>query len=576
METDKNEELKTKKAAGETSKVKVFLVSQSSKGDKVSNTINPITLSNNLHTSNKEGLIHKAVKLHLKGNISEAVKHYQYCIKNGLIDYRVLTNYGVILNDIGKSKEAEILFRKAIDLDPTKENAYYNLANVFRSLNRLKDAEISIRKAIEIRPNFAEAHLSLANILRDFGQLNESEISLCRAIKLKPDFAEAHLNLANILKDLGKLDHAELAARKATSLKPDSAEYLFNLSRILEDLGKINEAKLSICRAIELKPDYAEAHNFLGNLLRETGEIDKALKSYSEAISFKPGFNSALMNRWQLFFDKGNFNLALNDADSCNSQISRVCALETLYALGRIDEIYDRIEKTANLDESNIRLAAFSSFIAAQENKYTANNFCPNPLSFLHINNLNFYKSNSKKYINEIIDELQGVKTIWEPKENTTRNGFHTPNNINLFSYSTKAISQLKSLILTELDEYYSKFMNHSCSFIQEWPSKKNLFAWHVILKKQGYQSAHIHESGWLSGVIYLKVVPPLGKDEGSIEFSLNSNNYSNLNSPQFTYQPKIGDIVLFPSSLHHRTIPFSTDSDRMVIAFDLMPNSKS
>ncbi len=28
--------------------------------------------------------------------------------------------------------------------------------------------------------------------------------------------------------------------------------------------------------------------------------------------------------------------------------------------------------------------------------------------------------------------------------------------------------------------------------------------------------------TGWLSGVIYLKVVPPLGKDEGAIEFSLN------------------------------------------------------
>jgi hypothetical protein len=33
---------------------------------------------------------------------------------------------------------------------------------------------------------------------------------------------------------------------------------------------------------------------------------------------------------------------------------------------------------------------------------------------------------------------------------------------------------------------------------------------------------------------------------------------------------------VLFPSSLHHRTIPFSTDADRIVVAFDLTPNSLS
>ena len=71
-----------------------------------------------------------------------------------------------------------------------------------------------------------------------------------------------------------------------------------------------------------------------------------------------------------------------------------------------------------------------------------------------------------------------------------------------------------------------------------------------------------------------MKVVPPLGKDEGAIEFSLNSVNYSDLNSPKLTYQPELGDIVFFPSSLHHRTIPFTTDADRIIVSFDLMPES--
>ena len=34
----------------------------------------------------------------------------------------------------------------------------------------------------------------------------------------------------------------------------------------------------------------------------------------------------------------------------------------------------------------------------------------------------------------------------------------------------------------------------------------------------------------------------------------------------------KDGDIVIFPSSLPHRTLPFSVDRNRCVIAFDLMP----
>ena len=75
-----------------------------------------------------------------------------------------------------------------------------------------------------------------------------------------------------------------------------------------------------------------------------------------------------------------------------------------------------------------------------------------------------------------------------------------------------------------------------------------------------------------MSGVVYLKVLPNLEKKEGAIEFSLNGEHYSHPDSPKIVYQPKIGDIVLFPSSLYHRTIPFSKDIDRISIAFDLMP----
>lgn len=82
----------------------------------------------------------------------------------------------------------------------------------------------------------------------------------------------------------------------------------------------------------------------------------------------------------------------------------------------------------------------------------------------------------------------------------------------------------------------------------------------------------HIHPTGWLSGVIYLKVVPSLGKNEGAIEFSLNGKRYHDVNSHSLTFQPGVGDIVFFPSSLHHRTIPFTTDTDRIIVSFDLIP----
>ena len=56
----------------------------------------------------KEQIIYKAFRFHSEGNISEATKHYQSFIKKGYKDFRVFSNYGFILINLGKLQEAEI------------------------------------------------------------------------------------------------------------------------------------------------------------------------------------------------------------------------------------------------------------------------------------------------------------------------------------------------------------------------------------------------------------------------------------------------------------------------------------
>ena len=76
-----------------------------------------ISISTRISNQNsKEKIIIQALNLHSKGNISEAAKYYQYIINQGFLDYRVFSNYGVILKDLGKLEEAEISTRKAIKL----------------------------------------------------------------------------------------------------------------------------------------------------------------------------------------------------------------------------------------------------------------------------------------------------------------------------------------------------------------------------------------------------------------------------------------------------------------------------
>tara|TARA_B100000965_G_scaffold371608_1_gene360710 strand:+ start:705 stop:1283 length:579 start_codon:yes stop_codon:yes gene_type:complete len=159
-----------------------------------------ITVNTNTHS--REQIINQAFQFHRQGNISEAAKYYQYFINQGFNDHRVFSNYGAILQNNGKSKDAELSLRKAINLKPDYANSYLILASVLEDLDKLKEAELSVRKAIQIKPDFAEAHYKLGNTLKDKGKLIEAELSIRKAIKLNPELINAYTSLGKVLKVL--------------------------------------------------------------------------------------------------------------------------------------------------------------------------------------------------------------------------------------------------------------------------------------------------------------------------------------------------------------------------------------
>jgi hypothetical protein len=92
-------------------------------------------------------------------------------------------------------------------------------------------------------------------------------------------------------------------------------------------------------------------------------------------------------------------------------------------------------------------------------------------------------------------------------------------------------------------------------------PASVRLTAWVVRLHAGGFQHPHIHATAWISGVCYL-AVPDLSNravgDAGCLVL------------PGTTIAPRPGRLVLFPSYMRHRTVPFDGDGERVCIAFDV------
>jgi len=180
--------------------------------------------------SSKTELINKSIKFHIEGNIPEAIKGYKKFIDQGFKDHNVFSNYGLILRDLGRLKEAEYITRQAIALNPNFADAYSNLGVILRDLGQFKEAELTTRKAINLEPNFPDYHYNLGNILKDLKKLKEAELTTRKAIELNPNFSDARANLGIILRDLGRLEESKLSTLKAIELNPYNSSAYFDLT----------------------------------------------------------------------------------------------------------------------------------------------------------------------------------------------------------------------------------------------------------------------------------------------------------------------------------------------------------
>jgi hypothetical protein len=97
-------------------------------------------------------------------------------------------------------------------------------------------------------------------------------------------------------------------------------------------------------------------------------------------------------------------------------------------------------------------------------------------------------------------------------------------------------------------------------------------------MQSGGKLAPHMHDSGWITGSIYINVPPKSKTDSGNLVLCLSDQDHvlGVEQSQQSTIDVVTGSLCLFPSSLHHYTVPFEEKEDRIVLAFDVIPKDKT
>ena len=480
-----------------------------------------------------------AVKNHQEGKTEVAKELYNRVLKIDPNHSQALKNIAIIFINLKDYQKAKECYEKAVEIDPNSADAYYNLGIIFKELKEYQKAKSCYEKADNIQPNNTIIQTNLGIIFKDLGENQKAKDCYEKAIKINPDNGKAHYNLGIIYKDSGELQKAKICFKKVIEINPNEHETHNSLGVIFQELGEYQKAKDCYEKAIEIKPNYGDVYYNLGQLLHERGEYHLAENYFKKAIQIKPG-----------------------DIRASNS------LLTNLYKMNNQSILFEELDSIINEGKMN---AVIGSICSRSEVKYGVkkeNPFCNNPLDYVLKKDLN-EKYDFKNVIVKCVNNILKDDSISNRVQKLITNGYQTAGN--LFANRDFDTNEIQKIIKIEIEKYRLSFKDSKEGFIKNWPTNYNLNGWLISMKKGGKLSAHMHDLGWLSGSIYINVPQKSELESGNLVVCIDENENKNENKKSIDVVT--GSLCLFPSSLLHYTIPFESEENRIVLAFDMIPN---
>ena len=248
---------------------------------------------------------------------------------------------------------------------------------------------------------------------------------------------------------------------------------------------------------------------------------------------------------------------------------SKELLLACLFQLDERTLFYEQLDYLIKCDHNN---ALIGSLVSCSEIRYEVNKpnpFCNDPLDYILHTNLTESYDFETTFIKTIKDNLNNDTTSYKKKQLLLTKGDQTTGNV--FSQGGPAIDEIQKILRLEIEKYRTHFKDSQEGFLKNWPNNYDLNGWLIKMKSGGSLSAHMHENGWVSGSVYINVPPKLKADSGNLVVCMDDNE-NNLEENKKSIDVVTGSLCLFPSSMHHYTIPFESNEERIVLAFDVIP----
>jgi len=370
----------------------------------------------------------------------------------------------------------------------------------------------------------------------------------------------------------GELNEAIKIFKFLIKALPKNAAFVSNLGNTYMLIGRIQDGIQCFKKAVKLQPKLVNAIEALGLAYTEIGRDKDAAKCFARVIQLDPTNQSSAYYLGNLYLNDRNWVKAKDCLNSIDFGLSQSHILECFLCLDRRSEF--ELHYTKLRDEGYCNPLIGGIVTHAQEFYETKfeNIFCDNPISYVQQARVEERDGFTESLRNQLITYHNRGKNDYRG-QNLLHNGKQSSGNI--FLLNEPFVADLRKCIEAKIEQYRQVYRESRAGFLANWPKEYLLYGWIVSIKEGGNLDAHNHKEGWLSGSLYLSLPDKKGND-GNIAFSNVGPRYPAIDAPIEKKVVDINerDICLFPSSLFHETIPFSSEKERISFAFDVIPRN--
>jgi tetratricopeptide (TPR) repeat protein len=184
----------------------------------------------------------------------------------------------------GKTTEAIVVLKRALELAPNSDHAHRQLGRALLVGGQPKDAIAMYRKAVDINPFYWENYNALGTAHFGLGNYDDAIAAYKKVVEIEPDNGDGWNNLGATYLQTARFEESIPVFKKANALLPTADTYT-NLGIAYTSLGRYADAVPAYEKAVALNPN---ARAYVGNLAdgyRWSGDAEKAKASYDKAIA---------------------------------------------------------------------------------------------------------------------------------------------------------------------------------------------------------------------------------------------------------------------------------------------------